>query len=357
MNRRHWLYRFLGTISGFILGTRTNVFADENKNAATSAESKSKSGTVNGAESDTVTLAFVGDIMVDNLPGEVIASGKDPFAHFAPIFQSVDVMIGNLECVVATTGAALEKPWTFRASPRVIPYLKKHFTAVGLANNHSGDFGKGAFVECLELLEKAELPQFGGGRNLAAARKPWLIDRAGFRIAVLGYNEFKPRSFAASDTEAGIAWSVDEHVFEDIKRARTEYKADVVIPFMHWGFEGETQPNERQKTFARKIIDAGADMVIAGHPHVTQGVEYYNGKLIVYSLGNFVFDEFVSAQNNKGWLVRLKIDKQGLREWDVVWANLDERGIPSPDLMAVAPFGKRGNEEIESRRPSIQFAK
>ncbi len=119
------------------------------------------------------------------------------------------------------------------------------------------------------------------------------------RIAILGYNEFKPRSFAATDTTPGIAWSVDEHVVEDIARARTEYKADIVIPYIHWGYEGETQPNERQKTFSRKMIDAGADMIIGGHPHVTQGVEYYKGKLIVYSLGNFVFDEFTTRNTPK----------------------------------------------------------
>ena len=79
--------------------------------------------------------------MLDELPGKLIEEGVDPFAAFAGILRAADLRIGNLECVVATTGVAWNKPYTFRAHPRVLPILKRHFTAVSLANNHSGDFG------------------------------------------------------------------------------------------------------------------------------------------------------------------------------------------------------------------------
>lgn len=118
------------------------------------------------------SLVFVGDIMVAERPGELIARGVDPFQPFAPLLASHDLRIGNLECVVATGGTALAKPYTFRADPGVLPVLKRHFDAMSLANNHSGDFGKAAFAEQLDLMRGAGLAGFGGGRNATEAHAP-----------------------------------------------------------------------------------------------------------------------------------------------------------------------------------------
>ena len=224
------------------------------------------------------SLVFVGDIMVAERPGELIAGGVDPFQPFAPLLASHDLRIGNLECVVATGGTALAKPYTFRADPGVLPVLKRHFDAMSLANNHSGDFGKAAFAEQLDLMRGAGLAGFGGGRNATEAHAPLVVERNGLRIALLGYLEFKPRSFEADATRPGVAWSgEDEQVLEDIVAARTVHHADIVIPFMHWGWEEEAQPSPRLRAFARRMIDAGADIVVGGHPHVTQGAEVYRG--------------------------------------------------------------------------------
>ena len=132
----------------------------------------------------TVTLAFVGDIMLDETPGAEIARGRDPFAPFASILDGADIRIGNLECVVAVGGEAEPgKPYTFRAHPRTLVPLKQHLDAVTLANNHSGDFGPIAFSEMLSLLERNDIAYFGGGENLAQAHAPLLIERKGLRIA------------------------------------------------------------------------------------------------------------------------------------------------------------------------------
>src|SRR6185295_16544234 len=164
--------------------------------------------------------------------------------------------IANLECGVATTGTAEIKPFTFRTHPRTLPVIAKYFDGVSLANNHSGDFGKAAFAEMLDLLEGNRLPYFGGGRNLAGAHRPWIVERDGVRIAFLGYVEFKPRSFEASSARPGVAWSgEDEQVLRDIRNAREIDHADLVIPFLHWGWEDEGTPSERQRVFARRRLD------------------------------------------------------------------------------------------------------
>ena len=290
------------------------------------------------ASSGDASLIFVGDIMVAETPGELISRGEDPFQPFAALLSSHDVRIGNLECVVATTGTAEEKPYTFRADPRTLPVLKRHFDAVSLANNHSGDFGKSAFAEQLALMDKAGLPYFGGGRDATAAHAPWIVERNGVRIALLGYVEFKPRSFEADASRPGVAWSgEDDDVIEDIIAARRVHRADIVIPFMHWGWEDEPDPSPRLRAFARRMIDAGADMVVGGHPHVTQGAEYYRGKPIIYSLGNFLFNGFDTPATTTGWVLSARVDRTGVVDWRTHVARLDANGVPHRDPTASSP--------------------
>jgi poly-gamma-glutamate capsule biosynthesis protein CapA/YwtB (metallophosphatase superfamily) len=296
----------------------------------------------------SVSIVFVGDIMLDELPGKLIEEGVDPFAAFADILHTGDIRIGNLECVVATTGVARDKPYTFRAHPRVLPILKRHFTAVSLANNHSGDFGPLAFAEMLDLLDREQILYFGGGRTLSEAHAPLLLQRNGLRIALLGFNEFLPRSAEADFDKPGIAWSDDEQVQADIKNARTRYKADIVITFMHWGWEHEHLASKRQRQLAHMMIESGADAVIGGHPHVTQDVEYHNGKPIFYSLGNFVFNGFSDKDNNTGWLLRLELDKKGVRQWKTVVAEIDQNGVPHPSLQKKGYCYERGNDKETS---------
>jgi poly-gamma-glutamate synthesis protein (capsule biosynthesis protein) len=243
------------------------------------------------AQTAPVSLVFAGDIVLDDTAGALIEQGGDPFAGFAPLFAKADIRLGNLECVVATSGSAGDKNFTFRAHPRTLPVLKRHFDALALANNHSGDFGREAFAEMLGLLKGNGLDYFGGGQNLSEAHRPLIIERKGLRIAILGYNEFMPRSFEADANAPGSAWSEDEQVVADIRAARSRYHADLVIPVMYWGWENEPIANARQRQFARLMVDAGADAVIGGHPHVTQDIEHYRGRPIVYSVGNFVMKE------------------------------------------------------------------
>lgn len=281
-----------------------------------------------------VSIAFVGDIMLDELPGQAVLRGRDPFAPFAAIMASADIRVGNLECVVSTRGTPEPgKPFTFRAHPRTLDVLKRHVDAVSLANNHSGDYGPQAFSDMLQRLARKGIAYFGGGENLARAHEPLVIERKGLRIALLGYNEFLPRSFEAQHDKPGVAWSEDEQVRFDIANARR--RADIVIPVMHWGWEHETLASPRQRQLARLMIDAGADAVVGGHPHVTQDIEHYRGKPIIYSLGNFIFNGFTDPDSNTGWLLRLELDRQGVRSWRTVVARIDRQGIPHPAAPAL----------------------
>jgi poly-gamma-glutamate synthesis protein (capsule biosynthesis protein) len=294
-----------------------------------------------------VTLSFVGDILLDSAPGQAIQRGEDPFAQVATLLDGSDFSIGNLECPIAsaTTGAPVDKVYTFRAAPSALPVLHRHFDAVSVANNHSGDYGPQAFRETLKLLTAARVPYFGGGRDLLEAHAPLLLERNGVKIALLGYDEFHPRSFEAAPDRPGVAWGEDEQIILDMARARRE-GASVVLPFFHWGWENEPAPSARQRELAHLLIDAGADAVIGSHPHVTQGAEMYRGKPIVYSLGNFVFDLLDQPENAVGWALQLVVDRAGVVRFSTRAVRLDEQGAPRPAPELSTPCGERGARDV-----------
>ena len=299
------------------------------------------------AQAATLNLAFAGDIMLDDGPGRYAANGGDTLAAVAPILARADYRIANLETSVAAnaTGAANpNKIYTFRAAPDTLQALKGRFDAVSLANNHSGDYGHAAFLETIAHLDQLGIGHVGGGKNLAAAHAPLWIERKGLKIAVLAYNEYKPRSFEAGADWPGVAWSEDSEVIADIRAARRA-GADLVIPFMHWGWEREQHSDARQRKLAHAMIDAGAGMVVGSHPHVTQETESYRGRPIIYSLGNFVFDGFDKPAEKTGWILVSTLDEQGVLNWHTVEVQMDGDGIPHPSAAARTPCGRRGQSQ------------
>lgn len=304
------------------------------------------------AAAQQFSLVFAGDTTLDDDAGALIARGGDPLAPFAALFAGADLRIANLECVVATTGQPAGKNYTFRAHPRVLPVLRRHLDGVTLANNHSGDYGRAAFAQMLGLLRAQGLGQAGGGMNLAQAHTPWIVERQGLRIALLSYNEFMPRSFEADHDAPGVAWSEDEQVLADIRAARAVHRADLVIAFMHWGWENERTANARQRQLARAMIEAGADAVIGGHPHVTQDIETHQGKPIVYSVGNFIMKATDNESQRQGWLLRMVFDRQGAQSLQTHPIALDLRGLPRPAPQVSSPCWQRGQAQPHSCPPA-----
>ncbi|WP_295951276.1 CapA family protein [Rhodoferax sp.] len=302
------------------------------------------------AAAPTVQLIFGGDVMLDDGPGRLIAAGGDPLAPIAPLLQAADVAIANLETSIAstTTGTPLDnKIYTFRAAPNTVNVLKGRFAAMSVANNHSGDFGRDAFMETLAHLRSVDIAAFGGGANLRAAHMPYWIAKNGIRIALLGYDEFKPRSFEAGADWPGVAWSEDSEVVADIRAAKAA-GADVVIPFMHWGWEREPEPSQRQRDLAKLMVQAGADAVVGSHPHVTQGTDMVLGKPVIWSLGNLVFDGFELPAAKLGWLLRMAVDKHGVQSWNTVAVRMDADGTPTPDPGTRTPCGSRGKAKQDA---------
>jgi poly-gamma-glutamate capsule biosynthesis protein CapA/YwtB (metallophosphatase superfamily) len=274
-----------------------------------------------------VRIVFVGDVMLDNGPGHVIAHGGDPFADVAGVLRDTDLAVANLECAIVTEGRKVDKNYTFRGREAALPVLKMYFSAVSLANNHSSDWGRRGLLSELVLLRQAHLEYFGAGANLSEARRPLVLEASGRRIALLGYNGFNMRFYAAGRSRPGVAPLIEKEMVADIRAARTREMADFVIPFLHWGEELEPKPEKEQEEMARHLIDAGADAVIGGHPHVTQTVDWYRGKPIIYSIGNFVFDYWPSDPLVwTGWIVRLTLGSD--LKLETIPVELDAAGVP-----------------------------
>ena len=302
---------------------------------------------------DNIKIIFVGDIMLSNYssnhkphiynsiytPGKLIKKGIDPFSDFAELFKKADITIGNLECCITTTNKPIDKPYVFKANPRVIPLLKKYFNALSIANNHSYDYGEEGFNEMITLLKNNNLPYFGGGKDIYEALEPVIFNIKNIRIAILGYNNSIPNEPNATEYKSGSVWATKDNIKTNIIRVKNIYEPDYIIVFMHWGDEYEKiAKDEEQILFGHLAIDSGADIVIGSHPHVTQNIEIYNNKPIFYSLGNFLFhgfaDQDTSSANydtnetSTGWALELNLTTQLKLSWKIHIARLDQYGIP-----------------------------
>ena len=277
----------------------------------------------------TVSVVFVGDVMLDNGPGNVVAAGKDPFAACTDLLLDADFTVGNLECVLGKGGRQILKEYTFRGATDAPRFLKPYFSVLGVANNHALDFGPDGLVECLAVLDRAGIPHVGGGEDLAAARRPFVLEKDGFRIAILACNDFQGEKWAAGADTPGVNPLREVDLLADIAAARKT--ADAVVPFVHWGPELVAQPYEEHRVLARRMIDAGAAAVIGAHPHVTQTVDTLHGAPIVYSLGNFVFDYYpVDPPEWTGWVAKLTVAKGKAVDLETRAVVLDAAGIPKP---------------------------
>ena len=268
----------------------------------------------------SLSLTFVGDVIF----GRYRETGFDPipvdgFAVFEPMAEALesDVLLGNLETPLVydlPERSPIGSKFAFGASKEHAKLLvDAGFDAVSLANNHWYD---------QRLLGVEQTPEILGGLGIvplgAPTRDPEvfrveLVEAKGWRIGVLAFTN---RSNAPQRDDAPTlpflsAREVPTKLAPIVEAARDDY--DLLVAFVHWGEEYEDGPSGAQKKAAHALIDAGADMVVAHHPHVLQGVELYGDGLIAYSLGNFLFENTNDPARLTG-VLRVEMNADGCRE-------------------------------------------
>ena len=210
------------------------------------------------------------------------------------IMRKADIMCINNEFTYSNGGSPLEnKAYTFRANPSRVEILKElGVDIVSLANNHAYDYGEQSLVDTMAVLNQAGIKYVGAGHNIEEAMSPVYFEIQGKTIAYVAASRAEKYRLTpqATEDEPGILLCYDTELFiQAIKEAKQN--AEYVIAYVHWGSEYSYELEEVQLITGKEYLDAGADIVIGAHPHCLQGIEYYEGKPIVYSLGNFWFND------------------------------------------------------------------
>lgn len=264
------------------------------------------------------TMTVVGDLMLGRRVRSVAAQAGDPGHQLRALtghLRRADLTIGNLESTLSEAGAPTQGSDSFAAPPAVASELvDAGFDAVSLANNHAGDFGPAALVETVRRLRAAALPTFGAGRSARQAWAPVLLERHGVRFGFLGFNAIGETPDVADGGPGAVSIAMPPRTgpldlgqlrrFQAAVR-RLDQRADVVVVLPHWGSQYTHRPEPIQHRVARALVRAGADVVVGGHPHWVQGAELVGGRLVVHSLGNFVFDMDFMERTMEGLVLDL----------------------------------------------------
>lgn len=249
-----------------------------------------------------VKLRFVGDTMFARGVGAVIEKKKDPFFPFRKTeawLKGGDIAVTNLETSISDKGERVpSKEFYFRSPPQSAATLNQAgFDVVNLANNHILDYGPEAAVDTIRLLKEQGMEPVGlDADSSPPGQEARVVIRNGIRVAFLGYS-FVPKQFQNFWIKPLPLDTVQMQ--EDVRNASR--RADVVVVLTHWGHEYDYQFEDWQRSFAHAAIDAGAQLVVGSHPHVVQAVERYRQGVILYSLGDFVFDMPDDWRRLKSW--------------------------------------------------------
>jgi poly-gamma-glutamate synthesis protein (capsule biosynthesis protein) len=295
--------------------------------------------------SGEATLVFLGDVALGrSMEAQLARYGPAyPWAGLGPLLADADLSVANLECVLSDQGQSLDKPYIIRSHPRWGQSLAEAgFDLVTLANNHALDYGAEGLDETLDTLRDLGIASVGAGRTAAQAHQPAHFTVNGVRIAVLGYAA--ARWYDSQDVPATdrLAWAEPHVVQADVRAVRDQ--VDFVVVLLHAGTEYATKPSSDQVAVARAAMRAGADLVVGHHPHVTQTVEQVRGGLIVYSLGDALFDIPRQAAM-LGHLLRVHVTREGLAQaelwpfWigDSIQPRLLDNGEGAPRVRVVYP--------------------
>jgi Bacterial capsule synthesis protein PGA_cap len=322
------------------------------------------------------TIGMLGDVMLGRLVAERLARGRPERVwsdELVTLCRSCDALVCNLECCISGQGSRTtrvpQKPFFFRGPPAAVEALAAIGTsAVTLANNHALDYEAEALGDTLERLATAGIASVGAGPDLQRAREGAVVSAGGLRLGVLGATDH-PVEYAATADSPGVAFAglsaeLPEWVSSELDRLRAE--ADLVVAFPHWGHNMTTAPARWQRTRARDLVDAGADLVAGHSAHVFHGIEPVDGRLALYDLGDALDDYAIDPKlrNDLGILALWRPRSDPELELVGLELRFCETGLaygPAADWIAArleracAPLGTKADRVGEQRfvvRPS-----
>lgn len=278
------------------------------------------------ADSERVTFAFAGDILLDDsyaMMDRYRNRGSDIYDTFSTELLermcSADVFMLNNEFPFSTGGTPTPgKKFTFRANPSNIElYEQMGVDVVSLANNHAYDYGETALMDTFTTLENANIPYVGAGRNIDEAKKPLYLIANGIKIGIVSATQIErnatPDTKEATATSAGVLRCMDPSALLEVI-AEAKANSDFVILYIHWGTESQEETDWLQDEQAPIYAQAGVDLIIGDHPHCLQKIDVVSGVPVIYSLGNFWFNS--KTQNT--CLVEITVNKDGMETFQFI---------------------------------------
>lgn len=298
----------------------------------------SSAGSTAGAKDSTahgkpVVLAFAGDVHFEG-PLEQRLAGDAPHAlsPIAPVLRSADLAVVNLETAVTNGGTPTAKEFTFRAPGSAFAALRGAGVDVAsMANNHGLDYGLAGLRDSLAAAKRNRFSVIGIGRDDTQAYRPFRRTVNGQRIAVIGATQVLDdelvSAWTAGPGKPGLASAKNvPRLVRAVRAARAN--SDTVVVFLHWGVELEQCPSSDQRTLARQLVAAGADIVVGGHAHRVQGAGRMGRALVGYGLGNFVWYGTSELSTQTGVLV-VTVESRRVLGYRWVPARIVD-GVPRP---------------------------
>ncbi len=238
--------------------------------------------------------------------GHLFSDGVDS------VFQSAQVVVGNLECPATKIQSPVFKRYIFRAEPEWLDTLHQHgITHLNLANNHSIDQGREGLLDTRQNILATGMVPIGAGANMAEASEPVLLAEQPRKVWLVPSLRLALENYAYLTDKPCVSQESMDSLFSRVHRLRQQDSTAVIIVSLHWGAEHKLEPVPRQRHDAHMLIKAGADLLVCHHTHTLQTIEDYNGHPIYYSVGNFIFDQF-SLLNSEACMVRLKVSRDSL---------------------------------------------
>jgi len=260
----------------------------------------------------TATFLAVGDIMLSRSVALAIQKAGDPalpFSKMTDIFRSVDFSFGNLESPFSDNNHFNPSGSMVFNAPKdnIKGLVDNRFKILFLANNHALDQGIKGLDYTKKYLDENGIRHFGTGDNLDEAWQAAIVGANGIKICFTGAS-YASVNDNGKTTNNYVARIEDlSHLKSSILNLKSS--CDFTVAVMHAGTEYTRKPNQAEMNFAHAAIDAGADLVIGGHPHWIQTTEEYKGKYIFYSLGNFIFDQEWSQDTKEGLILKIQVSK------------------------------------------------
>jgi poly-gamma-glutamate synthesis protein (capsule biosynthesis protein) len=258
-----------------------------------------------------VSLVAVGDLMMGGSALAVIQreGANYPFEFTRNTIRVTDISVANLEAPFTRSGKPFQKKFTFRVPPELAGGLVyAGFDVVFLANNHIMDYGPEGFESTVTILDSLGIAHCGAGNDVETAHEGVVVLRNNLSVGFLAYSMTYPEEFWAKGASGGTAYPYMSRLKENIQYLKRN--TDIVVVSFHWGEELCVFPKYYQRYYAHQAIDVGADLILGHHPHVLQGIELYKGRLIAYSLGNFVFGSY-SRNARESIMLKLIFDQKG----------------------------------------------